>query len=71
MPKFTMQTQRVEAHRVEWANRGSSLTIDAVDAVDAAFTAMRHLRVIGKRERLLLWEGRRRVGAPRIFHPGA
>ncbi len=71
MPIFTMQSQRANAHHVEWANRGQSMTIDAVDAIDAAFIAMRHLRVIAKHERLLLWEGRRRSGTPRIFHPGS
>jgi hypothetical protein len=72
MPTYTAQRQREpEARGQSWTDDAPPALVEADDAVDAALIAIRQLRVLPKRQRLLLWEGDTTRGKPRIFHSGS
>lgn len=72
MATYTAQRQREpEARGEAWTDDASPILVEADDAVDAALTAIRQLRVLPKRQRLLLWEGESTRSKPRIFHSGS
>lgn len=74
MPTYTVLVQREpEAAGMGWTNDSDPAVIEAPDAVDAAIAGFRQLRVLPKRHRLLLWQGRSMSLhiKPRIFHNGS
>jgi hypothetical protein len=72
MPTYTVIVQREpEQSGDAWTDDTPYLRFDGHDAVDAALTAFRELRVMPKRQRLLLWETPDPAARPRIFHPGS
>jgi len=72
MAEYTVLVQREpEAAGEQWTADGGRVAFEAPDAVSAALYAFRRLRVLPKRQRLLLWEGWPATGSPRIFHPGS
>ena len=72
MTTYTAQVQREpEAQGEAWTDDGAPILVWADDAVDAALDAIRKLRVLPKRQRLLLWEGESTRSKPRVFHSGS
>lgn len=72
MPTYTVLVQREPEQAGDaWTNETTYTRFDGHDAVDAALTAFRTLRVMPKRQRLLLWEVTDLTTKPRIFHPGS